>query len=215
LNLLGTTFLDYALYLSSLLIMKRSLLQEPQAGDSLEDTRDSLTYLYQIFDVYKRRIHYWTLTRAYSRVLRVACERYLATRDQGLNIHDFRTSIEYGSIENMDHRDVEPDNEDKHIQEIQSRLLSESNLGNLAATTSPQAITTDRVPLSIQSLQNDDVFDIDGLLAAQSAAEATQVSLSNTNDSWWSNLFGNEPAATDSDMLPQQHISEDLDWLFG
>jgi hypothetical protein len=115
----------------------------------------------------------------------------------------------------MDHRDVEPDNEDKHIKEVQSRLLSESSLGNLAAAKSPQYMGVARLPLFVESSQEDAILDIDGFLAAQSAAEAIQMSLSTTNDSWWSNLFGDEPAAMDSDMLSQQHISEDPDWLFG
>lgn len=108
--------------------------------------------------------------------------------DHGAHIQDFRTSIEYGSIENMDHRDMEQDNEGKHIQEIQSRLLSESSRSNLMGTRSRPS-TADCQPPTVHSGHKDDILDIDGLMAAQHAAEAIQVSLLNTDDSWWSNLF--------------------------
>jgi hypothetical protein len=50
---------------------------------------------------------------------------------------------------------------------------------------SRQSTAADCLPPTIHSGHKDDILDIDGLMAAQHAAEAIQVSLPNMDDSWW------------------------------
>jgi hypothetical protein len=108
--------------------------------------------------------------------------------------------MEYGSIENMENRDVEIDDEDKDITQILSHLVSEGESSVEATETTPtDFLTAPSPPLEFE------ILDIDSLLAAQGAANAIQVSLSSNNDRWWNDLFGEEPINMDHDLLLQQY----------
>ena len=192
-NLLGTPFLDYALHLSSLLMMKTSLLYQSSPSIAKYQKRDTTVFLHKTFDVHRRRLRYWKLTRAYSRVLRAAYEEYAKAKRQGLRHHDFGVSIEYGSIENMEMRDVEIDDEDRDSREVQAVLVSEGSPTN-EPTLSFIMLNEIEVPFG---LRHDDVLDIDSLLAAQNAVEVIQGSLAIPSDEWWNDLFGNDPTALD------------------
>ncbi len=186
-NLLGTPFLDYALYLATLLMMKTALLNDNDCIPSVFNAQklSSTSFIYQVFSVYKRRIHYWKLTRAYSRVLRAAHAEFTYAKSQSFRTCQFQTSIEYGSIENHEIRDVEIDNEAKDISELMSRLVSENN-SNTGKVVEP---TLDDVSAVLDPSLELEALDIDSLLAAQGAANAIQVSLSTNNDRWWNDLL--------------------------
>ncbi|KAF2095886.1 hypothetical protein NA57DRAFT_58956 [Rhizodiscina lignyota] len=199
-NLLGTPFLDYALYLSSLFMMKIALLNDNDGVPLNAPKLSTTNFIYQVFSVYKRRIHYWKLTRAYSRVLRAAHAEFTYAKTQSFRTCRFQTSIEYGSIENMEVRDVEIDNEAKDIAEIMAQLVSECS----SNTGKPAVHALNDVPDVLDPSQELEILDIDSLLAAQGAANAIQVSLSTNNDRWWNDLFGEEPMNMDHDLLLQQ-----------
>lgn len=89
----------------------------------------------------------------------------------------------------MENRDVEIDDEDKDIApDSVSQLVSEGESSVHATEVTPtDFLTALNPPLKFE------ILDIDGLLAAQGAANAMQVSLSGNNDRWWSDLFGEQP----------------------
>ncbi len=184
--------------------MKKALLANDTSSGTNDQKQSAVSFLYKTFSVYKRRIHYWKLTRAYSSLLRSAYSEFVFVKNDGFRSHTFQTSIEYGSIESMDNRDVDNDNEEKEIIELQLQLKSENSNAPVLIPT-----PTDLVE-SLDPSQGFDILDIDTLLAAQSAAEAIQVSLSTSNDGWWNDLFGEEPANMDYDMLVQQYNGSEM-----
>jgi hypothetical protein len=209
-NLLGTSFLDYALYLASLLMMKNTLLNGSNQNVLSESSLNGSSFVYQVLSVYKRRIHYWKLTQAYSRVLRVAFGEYVQAKSQSLRSIRFQTSIEYGSIENHESRDVDSNDEAKKITELMSHIISEGNNTIHIPDLTPQS----NISLVSDALLDQEILDFDSILAAQGAANAIQVSLSTANDKWWNDLFGEEPMNMDQDFLLQQDSGTDMSGMF-
>lgn len=190
-------------------MMKNALLHDGTPNILNLQKLSTESFLYQVLSVYKRRIHYWKLTRAYSRVLRVAYAEFLNARRQAFRSYRFQTSIEYGSIENMEARDAESGNEAEEISTLMSQFVLESNgnVGTVASTLNNLSTVPDP-SLGLELL------DIDSLLAAQDAANAIQVSLSTTNDRWWNDLFGEDPMNMDHDLLLQDYVETGMSRMF-
>jgi hypothetical protein len=118
---------------------------------------------------------------------------FAVAEDQIASLADdrFQISLEYGSIQ-----DVEEDVDAKEEQLIKEFLqaLSPDSAPSPEESSPLTAISAQAIvepPNDVRGV--DSIFDIDSLLAAQSAAEAISICLPSPNDGWWNDIFGQDP----------------------
>lgn len=188
-NVLGTTFVDYALYLASLLHIRISHSHRHFSEQAPNQERTAAAFVRGVLLVYQRRLPYWAMTRSYCRKLMQVYQAYLTTSDYQPLHRSTQISLDYGSI--VDQQTAADGHEDHLIKELIQSLSSD--------TTPLLHLETSNVEiLPAESEQHDNtkydtVFDIDNLLATQRAAEAISTCLSLPNDEWWTGTFGQDP----------------------
>ena len=193
LNLLGTTFLDYALYLSCLLHIKITILERSLSQVLVDRKRTAATFLSEALDIYKRRLPYWALTRIFSRHLMKYYEECLATPDTA--VFDLKSGplLDYGSIDDSNDIDYTSNDEENLINEFQRALSSGAVPPSVTYTRSDEPVQQPP-QLIANEPRNDTIYEIDGLLAVHRAAQAVQISLPSPNDGWWVDVFGQDPS---------------------
>jgi hypothetical protein len=196
-NLLGTTFLDYALYLASLLHIRISHLEGLLLCPPLpvERRRSTSEFLRETLKVYERRLPYYKLTRLYSTKLMKVYEVYFDVDEDPAQKSRFRISLEYGSIDNLEER--VDGHEEQLIKEFLQALSSDStpspeSVSRTVASVRPPPPQTATIEAA-GDVRGDHIFDIDSLLAVQSAAEAISACLPSPNNDWWDDIFGQDP----------------------
>lgn len=194
LNLLGTTFLDYGLYLGCLLHIKLTILERSLSQLLVTRKRNASTYLSDVLDIYKRRLPYWTLTRIFSRRLMKYYEESLATPDATAFDLSSGPLLDYGSIDDSNNIDYTPAEEEQLINDFQRALSSGAAPPSVVYNNRTEDVPVQQhLPqANANETRNDTIYDIDGLLAVHRAAEAAQISLPFPNDGWLVDVFGQD-----------------------